>query len=134
MCPEDVKTEVEKLVAEGIDLKILDVAGQCYVLVRDIEAPNPPWDREKYDILIAIPSAYSDASLDGFYISLPYKFNNKNHPRVNGGIIETESQQWQLISWHYPDGKPWKRGQDNLDSHITHCRGFFRHRGAINDY
>ncbi len=134
MCPDDITVDVGMLLHAGMSLKILDVSEQCYVLVHAIEAPNPPWDAEKYDILIAIPAAYSNAALDAFYIGLPYKFNNGKHPRVNGGIVEIEGRQWQLTSWHYPDGKPWKRGQDDLDSHIAHCRGFFFHRGATNGY
>lgn len=134
MCPEDIRNEVKDLVKRGMHLELLDISGQCYVLVQGVEASNPPWDSAEYDILIAIPAAYSDAALDAFYLGLPYKFKDGNHPRVNGGIIEIQGRQWQLTSWHYPDGKSWKRGQDDLDSHIAHCRGFFSHRGALNEY
>jgi len=134
MYSNDIKIEVENLMHNGMDIQLLDMPGQCYALVKNMEAPVPPWDKDKYDILIVIPAAYPDAALDAFYISLPYTFNGGNHPRVNGGTVEIEDRQWQLTSWHYPDGKPWRRGHDDLDSHITHCRGFFYHRGATNGY
>jgi hypothetical protein len=131
---EDAAYEVERLAKTGVDIHLLDVSGQCYALVRDIEAPSPPWNSSRYDILIAIPAVYPDAALDAFYLSLPYTFHDSTHPRVNGATISVENRQWQLTSWHYPDGKPWRRGLDDLDSHITHCRGFFSHRGALNEY
>lgn len=134
MCPEDAASEAEKLAKKGVDIQLLDVSGQCYALVRGVEAPSPPWNVDWYDILIAIPVAYADAALDAFYLGLPYTFHNGTHPRVNGATISVESRQWQLTSWHYPDGKPWRRGLDDLDSHIAHCRGFFFHRGALNEY
>jgi hypothetical protein len=134
MIPEDIKTEVKILVTKGLDLHLFENSGQCYIRVGNLEAPSPPWNEKNYDILIAIPAAYSDAALDAFYLSLPYFFNGGAHPRVNGGILDIEGNRWQLTSWHYPGGKPWRRGQDDLDSHIAHCRGFFFHRGALNGY
>ena len=54
--------------------------------------------------------------------------------RTVPGVIEVNSHRWQLVSWHYPDGRPWRRGQDDLETHILHCKGFFFHRGAVNAY
>jgi hypothetical protein len=99
-----------------------------------VEVPSPPWDRQSYDILIAIPTAYDAAALDSFYLGLPCKFKNGNHPRVKGAVINVKERQWQLVSWHYPDGKLWSRGLDDLESHLIHCKGFFMHRGATNAY
>ena len=98
-----------------------------------VTAPSPPWDRASYDILIVVPIAYDlGTGLDGFYIALPYTFNNGQHNRVNGQTLTLADQQWQLVSWHYPDGKGFQVGIDTIESHIVHCPGFFLARGAVN--
>lgn len=134
MCPEAVKDEVAALVKRGATLELVEAASQCYVMASGLAAPVPPWNQSSYDILVAIPAAYDAASLDSFYLALPYKFKDGIHPRVQGNVINVKNRQWQLISWHYPDGKPWKRGLDDLATHLTHCEGFFLNRGAVNAY
>ena len=131
-CSEAATAQVATLRTKGGDIELIDINGQCYVLARGIEAPSPPWDRSTYDILVAVPLLFDEAALDGFYLGLPYQFNNGQHPRVNGQVIQWGERVWRLVSWHYPDGKPWRRGIDSLESHLVHCRGFFLNRGATN--
>lgn len=57
MCPQAVKHEVEALAQRGTAVELVEVGGQCYVLASAIPAPAPPWDRQSYDILVAIPAA-----------------------------------------------------------------------------
>jgi len=132
MQPTSAVEQVQELVDRGVAIELTAIGGQCYALVNGVEAPTPPWSNSKFDILIAIPAAYDAAHLDGFYLALPYTFNDGEHPRVQGQIIEHLDRKWRLVSWHYPDGKPWIRGQDSIETHIVHCRGFFLHRGAVN--
>lgn len=132
MAPERAVEEVEDLSKRGTPIELTEAGGQCYALVRAIEAPSPPWEKTRFDILIAIPAAYDAAQLDGFYVELPYVYNGGEHPRVNGQTIDHLNRKWRLVSWHYPDDKPWVRGRDTLETHIVHCRGFFLHRGAVN--
>ena len=127
------KAEIEHLAASGTDVALATDGVQPYARVRGIEAPSPPWDRTKYDILIAIPIAYDlGTGLDGFYVALPYSFDNGEHNRVNGQLVTLDHHQWKAVSWHYPDGKEFCIGTDNIESHIIHCRGFFLARGAVN--
>lgn len=127
------KAEIEKLAAGGTSIELIMVGAQPYAWVRSIAAPVPPWDRSAYDILVPIPIAYDfGTGLDGFYIALPYSFNHREHNRVNGQTLSLKDRQWKAVSWHYPDGKPFRAGIDNIESHIFHCRGFFLSRGAVN--
>ena len=112
---------------------MIDIGGQNYAFVEQVTAPSPPWDLTQYDILIPVPAAYDAAGLDGFYLALPYKFQGGAHPRVNGGTVDMSGRSFQQVSWHYHDNHPWKRGQDDLETHIFHCKGFFIDRGAVND-
>ena len=134
MCSDVLKKQIAALKTAGVDAEIVEANNQCYAIVRDLKAPSPPWDKTAYNIAIAIPAAFDDAALDGFYLELPYKHADGQHRRVNGGKIRLLEHEWQLVSWHYPDGKPWQSGRDSLETHITHCKGFFLHRGAVNDY
>lgn len=131
MCVPDAMREVDVLARNGVRVALTNVGGQCFARV-DVAVPSPPWDRATYAILIPIPAAYSDAALDAFYIELPYKFNGGNHQRVSGAVVTLDDKEFQLVSWHYPDDSPWRRGIDTLESHIAHCRGFFLNRGAVN--
>ena len=127
------KSEIERLASSGTAIALVMDGAQPYAWVRGITAPSPPWDRATYDILIAIPLAYDlGTGLDGFYIGLPYSFNNGEHNRVNGQSLTFEGHQWRAVSWHYPDGKEFRAGTDTIESHMFHCRGFFLARGAVN--
>lgn len=127
------KAEIAKLAATGLATELVDEGVQPYTLVRGIEAPSPPWDRKLYDILFPIPVAYDMGTpLDAFYLGLPYAFNHGEHNRVSGRVVTVSNSQWKLVSWHYPDGKPFDPATDSIESHIIHCRGFFLERGAVN--
>ena len=134
VCQRPAQDEMIRLSRQGIKVELVDSGGQCYALAVGVEAPVPPWDRTAYDVLIAVPAAYDDAGLDAFYLGLPYTFKGGCHPRVQGATIEMNGRRWQLVSWHYPEGTSWRRGHDNLETHILHCKGFFFHRGAVNGY
>jgi hypothetical protein len=129
--PAWIAKQVAELKRNGAAVDTISIGGQCYVVVRGIPAPAPPWDRSAYDILVAVPLA-DGAALDGFYLRLPYKYDGVAHPRVNGQPVTFESDPWQLVSWHYAEGHPWKFPTDSLETHLAHCQGFFLHRGAIN--
>ena len=130
-CPPSVVVEVERLKGHGISVNLVQNGTQCYAHVRSVRAPSPPWDKGAYDILIAIPLAAGGA-LDAFYLELPYTYERGTHRRISGGTISFNDRNWQLVSWHYPDGRPWAPGTDDLGSHIVHCEGFFFNRGAVN--
>jgi hypothetical protein len=132
MFPDRAGEEVDQLAHQHVAVQRVEASGQAYVMVTGLEAPSPPWSDKRADILIAIPAAYDAAELDGFYVALPCGFNNAEHPRINGATIEVAQRKWRAVSWHYPEGKPWKRGQDSLETHIVHCGGFFLQRGAVN--
>jgi hypothetical protein len=131
-CPPYWAGQIEQLAKAGVPARSVQVLGQNYALVENLEAPSPPWEKPAYAILIALPLDES-GMLDGFYLSLPYKFNNGDHTRVNGSNILFDQKQWRQVSWHYAQGKDWTR-KDNLETHITFCRGFFSQRGATNAY
>lgn len=125
--------EIERLAASGVSIKLITADSQPYGFVGGIEAPSPPWDRSHYEVLIPIPLAFDlGTPLDGFYLALPYTFHGGDHNRVNGNTITVAERQWRLVSWHYPDGKPFNSATDTIESHIVHCRGFFLERGAVN--
>jgi hypothetical protein len=127
------KAEIERLIASGGAITLVTEGTQPYAKALGIEAPSPPWDRTRYDILVPIPIAYDlGTGLDGFYIALPYSFSGGEHNRVNGQSVTVEGGQWRAVSWHYPDGKQFSSGTDSIESHIVHCRGFFLARGAVN--
>ncbi len=130
---EKAKAELDRLALSGVLIELVTQDVQPFALVRGIEAPSPPWDRNLYDILITIPIAYDlGTALDGFYLSIPYKFHDGEHNRVNGQVISVRDRDWKCVSWHYPDGKLFRLGVDNIESHVIHCRGFFLQRGAVN--
>ena len=127
------EAEIARLAAAGVGIALVRIGEQPYALVRDLASPVPPWGSATHDILIIIPNAFDFGTpLDGFYLGLPYSFEGGLHNRVNGPTIDVESRKWQLVSWHYADGKPFRLGIDNIESHIAHCRGFFLQRGAVN--
>lgn len=132
MAPERAREEVADLAAGGMAVELVELTGQWYAHANIGAVPSPPWNKANFDILVAIPAAYDAADLDGFYVELPCRFGDGEHSRIQGQVIEVMGRQWRLVSWHYPDNRPWMRGIDNLDTHLIHCRGFFLQRGAVN--
>jgi hypothetical protein len=130
--PPGIEREVEWLVKSGVAVELAFHGGQCFVMVRSLATPAPPWGASSHDILIAVPLAYETAGLDAFYLRKPYSFQGGTHPRVSGATVQLADATWQLVSWHYAKDKSWIAGQDSLASHIEHCRGFFLNRNAIN--
>jgi len=128
-CASHFLPEIDALKRQGVDLDVVTIDGQAYCHVRKIPSPVPPWDRAAHDILIALPLAETGA-LDAFYLEMPYAYGGSTHSRVNGAEISYDDRTWKLVSWHYLEGHAWKVGQDDLDSHIEHCRGFFLARAA----
>lgn len=127
------EAEIERLATSGVSIELATSNSQPYALVSGIEAPSPPWDRGRYDVLIAIPLAFDlGTPLDAFYLRLPYTFQGGEHNRVNGTIITVADCQWRAVSWHYPDGKAFNPAIDTIETHLMHCRGFFFGRGAVN--
>jgi len=131
--PPILSREVDGLKRIGYDLEIIEIGGQCYVLVRKIPARSPPWDRTEYEILIAIPTTYDDAALDAFYLEEPHAYSGGEHERVRGARVNGNGKSWRLASWHYTNRHPWRHGSDSLETHIMHCMGFFIARGVKND-
>jgi hypothetical protein len=127
------EAEIKRLAASGVRIELTTADSQPYARVGAIEAPSPPWDRDRYDVLFSIPLAFDFGTpLDGFYLALPYTFHSGEHNRVSGNTITVANRQWRLVSWHYPDGKAFNSATDSIESHIMHCRGFFLERGAVN--
>ena len=133
MSTHKAEAEIARLAGSGMPIALVIQGAQPYALVRNIASPVPPWANSTHDILIAIPNAYDlGTALDAFYLALPYSFNGGIHNRVSGQNVTIEGRNWQLVSWHYPDGKAFRLGTDNIESHVVHCRGFFLDRGAQN--
>ncbi len=131
MVPKRAAEEADALAKNGRKVELIDPKGQCYALVEGIEAPSPPWSAERFDILIVIPALYPETGLDGFYIGLPYKFNDGDHEKIKGRAeIDVRGRKWQQVSWHYLDRKPWRQSVHSLETHIVHCHGFFLARGV----
>ena len=133
MSIQKAETEIARLASSGIAVAVVGQGAQPYAMVRNVASSVPPWGSPTHDILIAIPNAYDlGTALDAFYLALPYTFQGGQHNRVSGQTVTIDGRQWQLVSWHYPDGKAFRLSIDNIESHIVHCRGFFLERGAQN--
>lgn len=105
------------------------VGNQKYVEVRNLSVPSPPWGTGVADILVAVPTTYPTGGLDAFYLGLPFSHSSGSIPNQQQ-IITLDGRNWALISWHYHEGRPWNPLQDNLETHIQHCRGFLLTRGV----
>ncbi len=74
------------------------------------------------------PGAYEQgAALDAFYLAQPSPYQGRQHQRVGnaGTPLTLEGVTWALVSWHY--AQPWRYPQDNLVTHVQHCKSFFHY-------
>ena len=135
VAPAYIEASVAAVRRQGLEVELIEQGGQWYAHVAAVQAKSPPWDKDAYPVLVAIP-ADETAALDAFYLGLPYSFSGGAHPRVGnaGTNLSLLGREWKLVSWHYADDRPWQPGRDDLASHLAHVRGFFLHRGARNDY
>ena len=113
----------------GAIARLLNVGSQKYVEVTKISVPSPPWGKDEVNILIAIPATYPSGGLDAFYLGLPCAHSSNSIPRQQH-VVSIDGRNWALISWHYHESRPWNPLQDDLITHIQHCKGFFLTRGV----
>ncbi|MGB7202172.1 MAG: E2/UBC family protein [Pyrinomonadaceae bacterium] len=126
---QTIEDDVNNYNEAGAQARLLSFDNQIYVETNLSNIPSPPWSSDKADILIAIPATYPTGGLDAFYIKMPMGHASGDIPRKQN-IVQIGSDQWLLISWHYHPSKPWNPTQDDLATHIEHCRGFFLTRGV----
>ncbi|MGC1782118.1 MAG: E2/UBC family protein [Acidobacteriaceae bacterium] len=124
---QTIEEDVAELVASGQDIRLFSEHGQTYVEVT-VDLPTPSWSKPKARILLAVPSTYPTAGLDAFYVEDGVTTGGALPRKQSVAIISDSS--WNLVSWHYATKRPWNSRIDDLQSHITHCCGFFLARGV----
>lgn len=124
---QTIKEDVAELAVSGQEISLFSENGQAYVEVL-IDLPMPPWSKTRARILVAVPSTYPTAGLDAFYVEDGVTMGG-TLPRKQS-VATISKAVWNLISWHYATNRPWNSRIDDLQSHITHCRGFFLARGV----
>ncbi len=125
---QTIEDDVEAANETGVTARLIAVGMQKYVEVRDISVPSPPWGNGEANILIAVPATYPSGGLDAFYLGLPFTHSSGSVPNQQS-TVSIDGRNWVLISWHYHETRPWNPLQDDLTTHIQHCRGFFLKRG-----
>ena len=126
---ETIEDDIATANESGAIAKLLTVGSQKYVEVANIRVPSPPWGESEATILIAVPATYPSGGLDAFYLGLPFTHSSNSIPKQQQ-IVSIDGRDWALISWHYHESRPWNPLQDDLISHIQHCKGFFLTRGV----
>ncbi len=125
---QTIEDDIDAANEAGETARLVNVGGQEYVEVRDIGVPSPPWGNGRANILIAVPATYPSGGLDAFYVELPFTHSSGRIPNQQS-TVSIDGRNWTLISWHYHETRPWNPLQDDLTTHIPHCRGFFLKRG-----
>lgn len=126
---QTIEADVEAANETGEMAQLITVSSQRYVEVTNLNVPSPPWGKDKVNILIAIPATYPSGGLDAFYLGLPCTHSTNSIPKQQQ-VVPLDGRDWALISWHYHESRPWNPLQDDLITHIQHCKGFFLTRGV----
>jgi hypothetical protein len=126
---QTIEDDIEAANESGEIARLLTVGSQKYVEVTNLSVPSPPWGNGKATILIAIPATYPSGGLDAFYLALPFTHSSNSIPKQQQAV-SIAARDWALISWHYHESRPWNALQDDLITHIQHCKGFFLTRGV----
>ena len=126
---QTIEDDVEAANETGEMAQLITVSSQKYVEVTNLNVPSPPWGKDKVNILIAIPATYPSGGLDAFYLGLPCTHSSNSIPKQQQ-VVSIYGRDWALISWHYHESRPWNPLQDDLITHIQHCKGFFLTRGV----
>ena len=126
---QTIDDDVARMIEAGLNARLIVSGNQKYVEVRDIIVPSPPWGKSLANILIVVPATYPTGGLDAFYLELPFTHSSGSIPRQQQST-QIDGRSWMLISWHYHESRPWNPLQDDLSTHIQHCRGYFLTRGV----
>jgi hypothetical protein len=126
---QTIEDDIELANEAGQIARLVTVGSQKYVEIDNFDVPSPPWGKDKVNILVAIPGTYPSGGLDAFYLGLPCTHSSNSIPRQQQ-VVSIDRRDWALISWHYHESRPWNPLQDDLITHIQHCRGFFLTRGV----
>jgi hypothetical protein len=126
---QTIEDDIELANYAGQIARLITVGNQKYVEVTNVDVPSPPWGDRKVSILVAVPATYPSGGLDAFYLGLPCTHSSNSIPKQQQ-IVSIDGRSWALISWHYHESRPWNPIQDDLITHIQHCKGFFLTRGV----
>jgi hypothetical protein len=126
---QTIDDDVASVTAGGVDAGLISENGQRFVEVSGLEIPSPPWSGGAATIAIAVPTAYPQGGLDGFYLEKTVN-QNGSVPYAQATATVIGGRAFVLISWHYVNGREWNPSRDDLASHIAHCRGYFLKRGV----
>jgi hypothetical protein len=126
---QTIEDDIELANEAGQIARLITQGSQKYVEISNIDVPSPPWGKNKVDVLVAVPATYPSGGLDAFYLGLPCTHSSNSIPRQQQ-TVSIDGRDWALISWHYHDSRPWNPSQDDLVTHIQHCKGFFLTRGV----
>jgi E2/UBC family protein E len=125
---QTIQQDVKLMSEAGVDTRLFTQGGQTYVEVCSLGIPNPPWSQQTTNIVIAIPSTYPAGGLYAFYMQQELRHVSGSIPGQQSSVI-IDGRTWTLISWHYAPDRQWNPINDDLASHVAHCRGYFLQRG-----
>jgi len=126
---QTIEDDLKAAQEAGIHARLFIEGGQKYIEARDLAVPSPPWSLDRVSIVISVPATYPTGGLDAFYVEQTVAHAYGSIP-YQQGTATIDGRPWALISWHYATNRPWNPRQDNLASHIEHCRGYFLKRGV----
>ena len=86
------------------------------LVLTDFRVDSSRYDRESVDLLIHIPAAYNDATLDMWYVWPHVKMRSGDEPDRAHVRQNWLGREWQGFSRHLPS---WRAGLDDLPRFMT---------------
>lgn len=100
------------LVGRGVQFEEYEEAGQKAVILKEFRLPAGRFDAPSADILILLPSGYSDSPPDMFYAMPWLKLTASNrYPNRANVSLEFRGRGWQRWSRH---NNEWRAGVDGI--------------------
>lgn len=130
--PEALADDIEKLEADGFDIKVEESSNTAHVIFRDFDLPAK-FDPQTTDLLVNIPGPrhYPRATIDMFWTETEVTLQNGEIPEKADYTTRFAGREWRRFSWHRGDSDDpdWDPAYNDLIDHVE----FIQHRlGELN--
>lgn len=99
---------------KGFEYELVPEGENGCLIIKRLKLAPEKFNRDVTDLLICIPKAYNDATLDNFYVEPELRMKATGQYPQSADVMEDHAgKKWQRFSRHMP---VWRAGIDSLKS------------------
>lgn len=120
MIPEELRRDLERLEASGLDPEAIEDGSRAYVRFCRYRLPGSIYNKPLTNLLVLTLSSYPKAGLDMFWTDHDLTLPDGSAPNGASVIEEHIGLWWRRFSYHPYQNKPWNPSSDSIVSFMSY--------------